>query len=102
MAGVEVTEGSLRKGALVEVRRGRKEVVGSNIKINSLRRFKDLVNEVEAGTECGMGVEGFKDWQEGDVIECYEVVVKKQSLEEASEVEQVKVMERREALGVAE
>jgi len=100
VAGVEVLDGVLRKGSVIEVRRGKKEVVATDIGINSLRRFKDLVGEVDAGTECGMGVDGFKDWQEGDQVECYDLVTKKQSLEEASEVEQGKVGRRREELGV--
>jgi translation initiation factor IF-2 len=36
-----------------------------------LKRFKDDVNEVRAGTECGIGVKNYSDVQEGDQIECY-------------------------------
>ncbi|MEE8159139.1 MAG: hypothetical protein V3T78_07200, partial [Dehalococcoidia bacterium] len=39
--------------------------------ITSLRRFKDDVNEVNAGFECGVGMSGFQDFQEGDVIEAH-------------------------------
>jgi translation initiation factor IF-2 len=105
VAGTEVTEGVLQKGALVEVVRGKgkeRRVVATDIKINSLRRFKDLVGEIEVGQECGMGVEGFKDWKEGDLVECYTLETKNLSLEEASTLEQNKISDRREALNIAD
>ena len=40
-------------------------------KVNSLRRFKDSVNEVQANYECGIGIETFDDLKVGDVLECY-------------------------------
>ena len=40
-------------------------------KVNSLRRFKENVNEVQANYECGIGIEEFNDLQVGDVLECY-------------------------------
>lgn len=52
-------------------------------KLASLRRIKDDVREVAAGTECGVGVEGFRDWEAGDKIECFEIVTKSLKLEEA-------------------
>jgi translation initiation factor IF-2 len=42
-------------------------------KIASLRRFKDDVREVAQGYECGIGIEGYQDIKQGDVIEDYEV-----------------------------
>ena len=42
-------------------------------KIGSLRRFKDDVREVATGYECGIGIEGFHDIKEGDVIEAFEL-----------------------------
>ena len=39
--------------------------------MESLKRFKDDVNEVRAGTECGIGVKNYSDVQENDQIECY-------------------------------
>ena len=41
--------------------------------LSSLRRFKDEVREVNAGTECGMAFENFQDIKVNDVVECYEV-----------------------------
>lgn len=52
-------------------------------KLSSLRRNKDLVEEVPAGLECGVGCDDFTDWNEGDVIECYQLVTKSRKLEDA-------------------
>lgn len=52
--------------------------------LNSLRRVKENVNEVQYGNECGVGVTDFIDWRQGDRIEAYDVQVKRQTLEEAS------------------
>ena len=41
-------------------------------KMSSLRRFKDDVREVQAGFECGIGLEGFNDVKIGDVVEVFE------------------------------
>ena len=48
--------------------------------LSSLRRFKDDVREVNEGFECGIGLEGFNDIQEGDIIESIEVVETLRSL----------------------
>jgi translation initiation factor IF-2 len=42
-------------------------------RIGSLRRFKDDVRDVASGYECGIGIEGYQDIKEGDVIEAFEV-----------------------------
>ncbi|RLC95338.1 MAG: translation initiation factor IF-2 [Chloroflexi bacterium] len=68
-AGVYVTDGKLRRDDMVRVLR-RGEVVYEGT-LASLRRFKDDVKEVTAGYECGVGVSGFKAFQEGDTIEDY-------------------------------
>jgi translation initiation factor IF-2 len=71
VAGCYVTEGEIRRGAAARlVRDG---VVVYDGRIDSLRRFKDDVQTVAAGFECGVGLEGFNDIKEGDVIEVYEV-----------------------------
>jgi translation initiation factor IF-2 len=41
--------------------------------LGSLRRFKDDVREVTNGFECGIGLQGYNDVKEGDVIECFEI-----------------------------
>ncbi|MFO1487205.1 MAG: translation initiation factor IF-2 [Verrucomicrobiota bacterium] len=70
VAGCAVSSGRIAKGK-VRIRR-RKEVIYEGI-TQSLRRFQDEVNEVRAGMECGIRIEGFSDLQVGDVIECYSV-----------------------------
>ena len=42
-------------------------------KLDSLRRFKDDVREVQQGFECGIGMESFNDFKEGDILECYTI-----------------------------
>jgi translation initiation factor IF-2 len=69
VAGVYVTEGKVNRGASVRVRRGEQIVCES--KVNSLRRFKDDVNEVTSGYECGVGIEDFSDFQPGDILELF-------------------------------
>jgi translation initiation factor IF-2 len=68
VAGCMVSSGRIVKGKM-RVRR-RKDVIYEGI-IQSLRRFQDEVNEVRAGMECGIRVEGYSEFQIGDTIECY-------------------------------
>jgi translation initiation factor IF-2 len=68
VAGCMVTSGRIVKGK-VRVRR-RKEVIYEGI-AQSLRRFQDEVNEVRAGMECGIRIDGFSEYHVGDYIECY-------------------------------
>jgi translation initiation factor IF-2 len=68
VAGCMVTSGRIVKGK-VRLRR-RKEIIYEGL-TQSLRRFQDEVNEVRAGMECGIRIEGFSDLQVGDNIECY-------------------------------
>jgi translation initiation factor IF-2 len=69
IAGSYVTEGKLERGQNIRVVRD--GVVLYEGKNSSLRRFKDDVKEVQAGYECGIGVENFNDIKVGDVLECY-------------------------------
>ncbi len=66
IAGSYVTEGKATQDAQVRVLRQDREV--SCGKVSSLRRFKDDVKEVETGLECGIGLEGIEDLEEGDVL----------------------------------
>jgi translation initiation factor IF-2 len=66
VAGCMIASGRLTKGK-VRVRR-RKELIYEGV-VQSLRRFQDEVNEVRAGMECGIRIEGFGDYQVGDMIE---------------------------------
>lgn len=70
-AGCLVTSGVVRQGA--KARLLRDDTVVYEGDLGSLRRFKDAVNEVESGVECGMNFASYNDMKVGDVIECYEV-----------------------------
>jgi translation initiation factor IF-2 len=69
IAGSQVMEGKMTRGALARVKRG-STVLGQGA-ITSLRRFKDDVREVLTGLECGIGVESVGGLQPGDIIEAY-------------------------------
>ena len=67
--GCYVQDGVMQQGARARIVRGDSEVY--NGRVASLRRFKDDVDDVEEGFECGIGLENFPDPQNGDVIEAY-------------------------------
>ncbi len=69
-AGCLVTEGVIRRSA--HARLMRDDVIVYDGRLSSLRRFKDDVEEVRAGTECGLTLENFTDIKPGDVVEAYE------------------------------
>ncbi len=72
IAGCMVADGYVRRANPIRVLRD--NVVIYEGELESLRRFKDDVNEVRAGTECGIGVKNYNDVKVGDQIECYERV----------------------------
>ena len=72
IAGCIVSEGYVKRSNPIRVLRD--NVVIFEGELESLRRFKDDVNEVKSGTECGIGVKNYTDVQVGDQIECYERV----------------------------
>ena len=72
VAGCFVTEGAVRRNRPIRVLRD--NVVIFEGELESLRRFKDDVNEVKAGTECGIAVKNYNDVQVGDQIEVFEKV----------------------------
>jgi translation initiation factor IF-2 len=69
IAGSKCNDGYLKKGANVRVMRGDKIMIETRVK--SLRSFKAEVDMIEAGSECGIGLTNFEDFEAGDVIECY-------------------------------
>jgi translation initiation factor IF-2 len=71
IAGSAVTEGVVKRGAHVRVMRDRKVIHAG--KISSLKRLKDDAREVQAGFECGIGVDGYADVKPGDVLEVFEL-----------------------------
>ena len=72
VAGCLVMEGFVKRNNPIRVLRD--NVVIFEGALESLRRFKDDVNEVRAGTECGIAVKDYNDVRAGDQIECYERV----------------------------
>ena len=72
VAGCIVSEGYVKRANPIRVLR--ENVVIYEGELESLRRFKDDVNEVRSGTECGIGVKNYSDVQVGDQIECFERV----------------------------
>ena len=79
VAGCRVTEGTVRKGSRVRIVREGVVVLELGV-LQTLKRFKDEVNEVTAGQECGMAFQGFQDIKQGDFIECFNLEEVKRSL----------------------
>lgn len=69
VAGAYVRDGKVTRASSVRIMRGAEILLESTV--SSLRRFKDDVREVASGFECGVGVEGFSDLQEGDILEFF-------------------------------
>ena len=69
IAGCLVTEGTVIKSNPIRVLRDNTVIYEGELE--SLKRFKDSVNKVKSGTECGIGVKNYKDVKIGDQIECY-------------------------------
>ncbi|HWW12729.1 MAG TPA: translation initiation factor IF-2, partial [Brevundimonas sp.] len=80
IAGCRVSEGVVRKGAKVRIIRDDVVVLELGT-LTTLKRFKDEVNEVTAGQECGMHFQGFQDIKAGDYIECFTVEEIKRTLD---------------------
>ena len=78
IAGCLVTEGTVKRTNPIRVLRD--NVVIYEGELESLRRFKDDVNEVQSGVECGIGVKNYKDVKPGDQIEVFERVLMKATL----------------------
>jgi translation initiation factor IF-2 len=69
IAGCRVQDGVIRRDAEIRVKRGEEQIFKG--KVNSLKRFKDDAKEVTNGMECGIGLGGFNDLKEGDLIEAF-------------------------------
>jgi len=82
VAGCYVQSGKLVRNCKVRVRRGGK-VVYEGI-LDSLKRMKEDAREVNTGFECGVGIDKYSDWTEGDIIEAYQMVTKRRTLSAAA------------------
>lgn len=78
VAGCYVLSGKLVRNCKVRVNRGGKVVFEGGL--DSLKRMKEDVREVNAGYECGIGIDKFNDWAEGDIIDAYQMVTKRRTL----------------------
>jgi len=78
IAGSYVLEGLIRRNA--KARLIRNGIVLWDGSLANLRRFKDDAREVAAGYECGISLSNFQDFQEGDIVEAYEIVEEKRHL----------------------
>jgi translation initiation factor IF-2 len=67
IAGCWVRDGRITRGAQARLQRGGRTIIES--RVSSLRHFREDVREMTAGFECGIVLEGFNDYREGDVIE---------------------------------
>ncbi len=82
VAGCYVLSGKAVRNCRIRVRRGGDVVFEGNL--DSLKRVKDDVKEVNAGYECGIGVDNFANWQEGDRIDTFKMVSKRRKLAAAT------------------
>ncbi|MGJ3353769.1 translation initiation factor IF-2 [Providencia sp. Je.9.19] len=79
VAGCMVTEGTIKRNNPIRVLRD--NVVIYEGELESLRRFKDDVSEVRNGMECGIGVKNYNDVRVGDMIEVFEIIEIKRSID---------------------
>ena len=71
IAGCQVLDGRVARNSQVRITRGKELIYTGGV--SSLKRFKDDAREVTAGFECGLTVEGFTDFEEGDVLETFHI-----------------------------
>ena len=71
VAGCYVQDGVIRRGADVRIFRAKEQIFEGDI--DSLRHIRENVREMAAGYECGILVNGFNDFKEGDILECFEM-----------------------------
>jgi translation initiation factor IF-2 len=78
VAGCYVQSGKLIRNCKVRVHRGNSLLYTGNL--DSLKRMREDVREVNSGYECGIGLDDFNDWKEGDIIEAFRMVTKRRTL----------------------
>ena len=78
VCGCRVEKGVIKVGAKARVFRNKELIFNGNL--DSLRHFQDSVKEVKAGQECGIRLDNFLDFQEGDLIQVYDVELRKATL----------------------
>ena len=78
VAGCYIQSGKVLRNCKVRVHRGNNVIFEGAL--DSLKRMKEDVREVNSGYECGIGVDKFNSWEEGDIIEAYQMVTKRRTL----------------------
>ncbi len=78
VAGCYIQAGKVVRNCKLRVHRGSQVIYEGHL--DSLKRIKDDVKEVNAGYECGIGIPRFNDWVVGDLIEAYQMVTKRRTL----------------------
>lgn len=78
IAGCYVLSGKVVRNCKVRVKRGGKVIYEGTL--DSLKRMKEDAREVNAGYECGIGIDKFNDWEQSDIIEAYQMVTKRRTL----------------------
>lgn len=78
VAGCYVQSGKLVRNCKVRIRRGSEVIYEGNL--DSLKRMKEDAREVNSGYECGIGIDSFSTWKEGDIIEAYRMITKRRTL----------------------
>jgi translation initiation factor IF-2 len=78
VAGCYVLSGKIIRNSRIRVRRGTAVVFDGNL--DSLKRMKEDAREVNAGYECGIGVDNFNGWETGDIIEVFRMISKRRTL----------------------
>lgn len=78
VAGCYVLSGKVTRNCNLRVVRGGAVVYTG--KLDSLKRMKEDAKDVAAGFECGIGIDNFSDWKEGDIIDAYRLVTKRRTL----------------------
>jgi len=71
VAGCMIIHGRIKRSHKVRILRKNQLIFTGNIK--NIRRVKDEVSEIAEGFECGISVEGFNDFEEGDILQAFEV-----------------------------
>ena len=78
VAGCYVLSGKIVRNCRIRIMRNKVVVHEGNL--DSLKRMKDDVKEVNAGYECGIGLDNFKDWVEGDIVDAFRLISKRRTL----------------------
>ncbi|KAL7563595.1 hypothetical protein ACA910_004497 [Epithemia clementina (nom. ined.)] len=78
VASCYVQSGKVVRNRFVRVQRGNNIIYQGNL--DPLKRVKELAREVNASYKCGIGIDKFSDWQAGDIIEAYEMVMTRRTL----------------------